>query len=156
MLQTGSKSLAIRSLVLVALCAALFSFSDKIGTDSFTIYLNDKLMIKQYVTQEASVKSFSLNVNHGDDVLKIHYDHCGKIGSGRSISIQDDQKKVLKTWNFPGSDSPVMTFKVKDVPALPNTGAQKFYLVYSSKEIPRGKLLASVMVSHGNKASLND
>src|SRR5687767_5064066 len=112
MLQNASKSLAIRSLALVALCATLFSFSAKIGGDSFTIYLNDKLMLQQYVTPDAGIKNFSLNIGNSDDILKIHYSHCGKVGSGRSISIQNDENKVLKTWNFSSNTSAVMTFKV--------------------------------------------
>src|SRR3990170_4852244 len=101
MLQPGIKPLAIRSLLLVAFCATLFSFSDKIGADSFTIYLNNKLMLQQYVTSEAGVKSITINVSDGNDVLKVHYSHCGQIGVKRSMSIQDGHKKVLKTWQFP-------------------------------------------------------
>ncbi|MEX2235113.1 MAG: hypothetical protein WD824_23320 [Cyclobacteriaceae bacterium] len=156
MLQNASKPLAIRSLALVAVCATLISFSAKIGGDSFTIYLNDKLMLQQDVTPDAGVRNFSLNVNNGDDVLKIHYSHCGKVGSGRSISIKNDDNKVLKTWNFSSNTSAVMTFKVRDIPAAANAGNQKLFLVYSSKELPEGKLLASVLVSNGNKASLGE
>lgn len=141
---------------MVAVCAALFSFSDKLGTDSFTIYLNDRLILSEYVRPETAVKSFSLNVNSTADVLKIHYDHCGRIGSGRSVSIQNDQHEVLKTWNFPDSDSRFMSLKVSEIPVATRAGAQKLYLLYSSREIPKGKLLASVIASHGDKASLNE
>ena len=154
MLQNASNPLAIRSLALVAMCATLFSFSAKIGGDSFTIYLNDTLMLQQHVTSDAGVKNFTLNVSNGEDVLKIHYSHCGKVGSGRSISIQNDDNKVLKTWNFSSNASAAMTFKVRDFPTVSNAGNQKFLLVYSSKELPEGKLLATVLVSNGNKASL--
>lgn len=154
MSHNGSKTLAIRSLALVAFCATLFSFSDKLGIDSFTIYLNDKLMLRENVRAEAGVKSFSLNLNSADDVLRIHYDHCGMLGSGRSISIQNDQRAVLKTWNFPDKDSKFMSVKVGEIPVAARAGAQKLYLVYSSNEIPKGRLLASVVASHGDKVSL--
>ena len=155
MIQTVSKALAIRSLVLVALCATLFSFSEKIGADSFTIYLNDKLILQQYVGSKEGVKSLSLKTSDANDILKIQYSHCGKTGIKRNITIQDGHNKVLKTWQFSDNASAVMDFKVKEVLALPkNTGDQRLQLVYSSIEIPKGMVLAGIMVSDDNKASL--
>jgi hypothetical protein len=60
MVQQRKKTLAIRSLVLVLLCTTLFAFSERIGVDSFTIYLNDELMLQEYVTPGAKVKDLLL------------------------------------------------------------------------------------------------
>jgi len=151
----GSKRSAIGSLVLVALCATLFSFSEKIGSDSFTIYLNDKLMIQQFITPETNVKSITLDVSDANDVLKIHYSHCGQIGVNRSISIQDRKEKVLKTWQFPDSNFPGIGFKVNELlAAAKNIQDKDLRLVYSSRELPKGKVLAAIIVSDESKASL--
>jgi len=153
MIKTGSKPLAIRSLVLVALCATLFSFSGETGMDNFTIYLNNKLLLKEYVLPEASLKSISLPMNASRDVLKVHYDHCGKIGMKRSLSVQNGQKKVLRTWEFPDDASAVMELEVAGL--LEFTGNnQGLVLVYASREIPRGRALVAFRVSDDGKAHL--
>jgi hypothetical protein len=158
MIQKSSRSLAIRSLMLVALCATLFSFSEKMGGDSFTIYLDNNLMIQQHVTREAGVKSLPLSENSDHEFLKVQYSHCGKTGNGRNLTFKDTQNKVLKTIHFPdpaeGAAAPAMACKVKDVLALQKSnGARILNVFYSSKELPEGRLLAAIVVAN-DKASL--
>src|SRR5262245_14355036 len=99
MFRINSLSSVIRSLVLVAFGATMFSFSANPGGDSFTISLNNKTLIEQFVHRDKSVKNLSLNEASGDDVLKIHYSHCGKTGTTRAISLEAGHK-VLKSWSF--------------------------------------------------------
>src|SRR6187399_564936 len=103
MFRINSLSSVIRSLVLVAFCATMFSFSANPGGDVITISLNGKEMIKQFVHRDATVKNLSLADANGDDILRIQYDHCGKTGTQRSIAIETN-KKVLKSWNFADMD----------------------------------------------------
>jgi hypothetical protein len=152
MFKNRSNRLATRSLVLVALCATLFSFTARIGVESFTIYLNDKLIIQQYLTRDATVKTFSLNPAHAGDILKINYSHCGKVGSNRSISLHDARENVLKTWRFADHSSAVMAIHVTDIPRTADS--QKVFLRYSSAELPDSKLLASVIIGEEDKVSL--
>jgi hypothetical protein len=157
MIQRNRRPLAIRSLVLVALCAILFSFTEKLGGDSYTIYLNDRLLLKEYVHDIKNVKSISLSESSANDVLKINYSHCGKIGVARNISIKDAQNKILKTWTFQdveGNALPTMSFKVKEIVALQKNKGTKLNLVYSSKELPGGRLLAAIEIPDDTKASL--
>src|ERR1700730_10345830 len=100
MLQIKSKSIAVKPLVLAALCATLFSFSGKMGTDSFEIRLNNKPVIQQYVTQKAAVKSLQLDQSVYNEQIDVYYSHCGQIGKDGSITIKDGQNKILKEWNF--------------------------------------------------------
>lgn len=152
--KTSSRQAAIRSLGVLVLCATLFSFSEKIGVDSFTIYLNDKLLIRQYVTPEERVKTVALNVSSSNDVLKVHYNHCGKIGTKRSMAIRDGKKKTLKTWYFSDNTPPVMDLGVKEVLVhRKDAGHQGLQLVYSCREIPEGMVLASIIISDESKAS---
>jgi hypothetical protein len=89
-----------------------------------------------------------------NDVLRVHYNHCGKIGKSKTLSIKDAQNKTLKTWQFADDEEQFMTCKVNEVIALQkrNSGA-RLNLYYASKEIPDGKLLAAI-VSGDEKARL--
>lgn len=150
--------MAIRSLVLAGLCAMLFSFSVNPGGDSFSIYLDNTLMLEQYVSRNAVTKTLPLNENSGGDLLKVYYSHCGKIGKGRELTIRDAQNKTLKTWNFPDVAEGVssgMNCRVKDIVALQKAGKSTVLnLVYSSKELPDGRLLATIVTGNNDKASL--
>jgi hypothetical protein len=156
--KTHCKPLAVRSLVLTALCAMLFSFSVNPGADSFTIYLDNTLMLEQYVTRNAVTKTLPLNESSGGETLKIYYSHCGKTGKDREISIRDGQNKALKTWHFPDAAegaSAGMNCRLKEVLALQKTGKNMILsLVYSSKELPDGRLLANIATGNNDKASL--
>jgi len=159
MFLTHPKPLAIRSLMLIALSTVLFSFSEKIGGDSFSVYLNDKLLIQQYVSRDVTVKSLPLNETTASDVLKIYYSECGKIGRERNISLKDEKDKVLKLWHFPdaaeGASNPPMICKVKDILALQKShGNSIVKIVYSSRELSEGRILAAIP-SGDTKASLD-
>jgi hypothetical protein len=152
------KPLAIRSLVLTALCALMFSFSVNPGGDSFSIYLDNTLMLEQHVSRNAVTKALPLNENSGGELLKVYYSHCGKIGNGREITIRDARNKALKTWNFPDvaeGTASGMNCRVKDIVALQKTNKSTVLnLVYSSRELPDGKLLATIVTGNNDKASL--
>jgi hypothetical protein len=146
-------SLAIGSLV----CAVLFSFSPRLGGDSFSIYLNKKLLFQQYVYNHDGLKTVSLANATEKDVLNVHYSHCGSIGNNRSIAIKDSQNKILKEWRFPdvakGSEGE-MSCQVRDILALQKANKGRVNLVYASRELPEGKTLATIELPDGVKASL--
>ena len=156
MLQYGSKPFVIRSLLIVALCATLLSFSEKTGSDSFTIYLNEKLMLQEYATPEAKVKKLFLANAGANDVLRIHYNHCGKTGTKRSVALHDGEKEVIKTWHFADDSAPVMQVKLKEVLTALRTNAEErdITLVYSSVEIPKGKALVALVATGQKSASV--
>ena len=148
MVQRAVNSSTFVSLILAAFTALLFSFSSKPGGDSFTIYQNDRLLLKQYVHTDASVKTISLLEDSGDDVLKMYYSHCGKIGTSRKISITGEGKKELVSWTYAdskGAEHEAMICKVKDIAVLQKKiGKGSFSIVYYSTEIPKGIALAKI------------
>lgn len=154
--QQEKRPLAIRSLLLVVLCSALFAFSEGTGVDSFTIYLNEKLMLQQYATPEAKVKKLFLANGDANDVLRIHYNHCGKTGTKRSVALHDGEKEVIKTWHFADDSAPVMQVKLKEVLTALRTNAEErdITLVYSSVEIPKGKALVALVATGQKSASV--
>jgi len=147
MLQAIKKSGVRKFLAPLLLLMGLPAFSGGMGGESFEIYLNNKLVLQQFVYHNEGVKNFSLDKQSYNDQLTIYYNHCGKSGTGRTIQLKDGQNRVLKQWQFPdgeGARAP-MTCKVKDILDLQkNAGATQISLVYFSRQLPAGRLLASI------------
>lgn len=152
----GKGLLAIRSLVMIVLGTVLFSFSERVGGDHFSIHLNERLLLKVFVFEEKAVNNIALTSADASDVLRVRYSHCGKTGTERALAIQDSHKRTLKRWSFAGNASMEMKVSMDDILSVakksPNESLQ---LIYSSVEIPEGKALAAIRPSDNVKASLN-
>ena len=148
--QQVKKPLAIRSLMLLSLAAALFAFSE-VGGDSYTIYLGDKLMMKEHVMANRPIRNIEVKGENVEDVLRVYYSHCGKTGVERSVTVNDRNKKVLKTWSF--SDNDDMEVNLRDVVSAAGN-SNTLQLVYTSRELPGGKVLAGISLHGSVKASL--
>lgn len=136
MLTRNHRALAIRLLMLVALSATLLSFSNAPGADSFKVYLNDKLLFQQYVTRDNAVPTINLGENPGSDLLTVYYDHCGRIGTQRTLTLLDGQQ-VLKKWEYQDTEvvaASGMNCRVSDLKALQKSGKSPS-LVYTAKEL---------------------
>src|SRR4030095_15623473 len=94
----NEKVSAIRLLMLVVLTTTFSSFAIPLGMDSYKVFLNDKLLFKQFVHKE-SIQSISLNESSSSDKLTVYYDHCGHIGTSRTLSLLDGDQE-LKKWTF--------------------------------------------------------
>ena len=139
----------------LAVCAILFSFS-KIGGDSYTINLNEKQLVQYYVHSKAATPSISLAQATATDQLFVYYNECGQIGKERRLSIRDEKDNILKEWQFSnvtGGEHTPMGFKTKEILALKKNGTNKFKLVYASKQVSGGQLLATIDVADNLKAS---
>ncbi len=148
---------AIKTVTAVVLCAILFSFSNNsAGGEGFEIYLNNKLIVQQYGNEMNTVKTLNLDNAADNDELAIRYHHCGRIGKGRTILIKDGQDKILKQFKF--SDVPDaaarMICKIKDIRLLQNGKDKTLKLFYSSSELPKGRLLTSIVAEKKNVAKL--
>jgi len=135
------------SLVLVALSFILSSFAINAGSDSFEIYINAKLVLKDYVHGRKEVGTIMLNRNSPEDAITVNYSHCGKIGTSRSISLKDRDNKVLKEWRFDDTQASKdpMAFKAEEIisSASQHSGLS---LIYSSNELPDGLVLATIQL----------
>lgn len=136
---------------LIALTAILFSFTNKnAGGEGFEIYLNNKLVLQKFGGDVMKVSDIELNPNSSTDNLTVKYFHCGKAGKERNLVIKTDKEKTLRSWHYGDASAPnaAMLCKVKEISSL-----QKFSinnplkLYYSSKELPAGRLLATVHFS---------
>ena len=147
------KAIISKTMVLAAVCAALFSFAPKPGGEGFEIYLDNKLVLQQFGSEMNTVKNLQLPQSAVNGQLTVKYHHCGRIGKNRVITIRNEQNKMLKEWRFTDAIVPVaaMNCNVKDILNLKkgNT-SNKFRLYYSSSELPGGRMLASVVLNTTN------
>jgi hypothetical protein len=132
--------------LLSAITIFLLSFNKKPGGDIIEVYLNNKLMFKQFVHMDATVKGVSLDQSNAKDELTVMYSHCGTVGKERMISLKDDKNKILKQWKFENAwgKKNTMSIKVKEILDLEKSTGGVFTLVYSSKELPEGRAVVSL------------
>jgi hypothetical protein len=135
------------AIVLTCSLLGLQAFNVKGGQDSFEIYLNNKLILRQAVTKSLTLQSLQLNKANINDQLVIYYNHCGTTGKGRSIAIKDDKGNILKEWKFAdasGSNTG-MTISVKELLQLEkNYEHSQLNLFYASEQLPKGRMLSAL------------
>ncbi len=135
--------LPILILALSVLCMGLFSFSSNSGGDVFEIYLNGKQVHRQFVHIDNSVKTLQLQTSGDNDKIEVFYSHCGVMGKSRVLTLRNEKNGVVKELKFPDANNnrSLMGFYRRDIANNRNTGLN---LYYSSKELPAGKLLATL------------
>jgi hypothetical protein len=135
----------------LTLCFTVFSFTTKLGLDSYEIYLNNKLILKQSVKQPLSLRILQLSKANDNDQLRINYKHCTLegAGTGRTIVLKDEKGNTLKKWAFTnasGSDLS-MVIPVKELLQLEKNNADhELSLQYTARELPKGETLAFLRV----------
>src|SRR5690349_7914830 len=156
MTHTDFKQSILKTFAAIALFLTTFSFAAIAGGDTYEIYLNKKLVFKQRVLNASAIDLNSLQLTKANynDELVIYYSHCGVTGTGRSIEIKDDQNNVLKEWKYKdavGANS-AMTIPVKEILELqknnPKAALNLYY--FSSKYLPKGRMLASIKTQEKN------
>ncbi|HWV65229.1 hypothetical protein [Chitinophaga sp.] len=126
--------------MLVALCFTAFSFTPKVGLDSYEIYLNNKLILKQSVNQPLNLRVLQLGQASAGDQLHIIYKHCALEGAGtnRNIILKDEKGNTLKKWSFAnatGTDLS-MVIPVKELLQLEKmNAAHQLSLHYTAREL---------------------
>jgi len=144
------------TLVGVALCAVLFSFSPLPGAHSVQVYLDSKLVLERYINFKSDAPNLTLNPAEKYSQLIVKYNECGRTVTGRALTLKDDHNIVLKDWRYEGSStgySESMSCPVKDIIALKPKGSNTLKLYYSSKEFPEGHQIAYLVISNTATAS---
>lgn len=149
------KAMISKAMMLVALAAALLSFSPRFGGEGFEILLNGKVLLQQFGKDLNTVKSLQLSQVSANDKLTIRYHHCGNVGKNRVVTIKDWQDRVLKQWRYKDSESRVaeMQCSTQDIITLRKAGTNVFKIYYSSSELPGGRMLASISVGNNDAVS---
>lgn len=138
----------IMMFTLITLCFTAFSFTTKFGLDSYEFYLNNKLILKQYVNQPLNLRVLQLSKANENDQLSIRYTHCtikDGTGTARTIAIKDEKGNTLQKWVFAdatGRDLN-MTIAVKELLKLEKAHAShELSLHYTARELPKGEMLS--------------
>jgi hypothetical protein len=121
-------------------------FTTKFGLDSYEIYLNNKLVTKQYVNQPLNLRVLRLDQAKENDLLQVAYTHCINkgVGTGRSITLKNEQGDTLHQWTFAESELK-MTLAVKDLLQQQKRNANhELGLYYSANELPKGEMISMV------------
>jgi hypothetical protein len=118
-----------------------------VGLDSYEIYLNNRLILKQSVNQPLGLRVLPLNKAGADDELRITYRHCTLEGAGtnRSIVVKDGKGNILKKWTFADASGAdwSMIIPVKELLQLEKHNAgSDLRLHYTARELPKGETLA--------------
>jgi hypothetical protein len=97
-----------------------------------------------------------LNAASANDKLNIYYRHCGQVGTDRYITIKDGNDRPLKVWKFADAsgNNPAMSIKLKDISGLKKSKNSKLNIFYSSNELPKGKVLATLDVSNETSVAM--
>ena len=146
-----SKQKLMFALFSVLLCCT--AGKAKAGLDSYEIYLNDRLLTKQYVNQPISLSSLQLNSSNQNDKITIYYSQCNapnKIGKGRSISIKNTSGKVVREWKFEDANDSktAMVIPVKDLLELDLASAgDSLSLYYNAEGTTEAQKLTSLQIS---------
>ena len=142
-----------RLMVLIALPLVAFTYASFAGGEHYEIYLNKKLVTKQFVANAAAVLDLQLDKSNYNDEITVYYSHCGTVGKGRSIILKDDKGNIVKEWKFSDDKgSGAMTISAKEILDLKKTNG-KLNLYYAAKELPKGRKLAAINFSDKNTAA---
>lgn len=139
------KSFLKKSFAGLFLLAALASFTHRPGGEGFEIYVDNQLLVQRFGNEMNAVQPVSLS-NRESSKLYIKYYHCGKTGTGRSITVKNNRNQSLHQFRFEDSRavSGVMMLEIKDIRALIKEDNASLQLYYSSSELPAGRMLAKV------------
>lgn len=144
------KKILAKAFALLLISTALFSFTSLPGGEGFEVYLNNKLVLQCYGNQmnTPQVLRFTEGFSAKDE-LSIKYHHCGKVGKNRVLTVRNEDDKILKEIRFADSDnaSAAMHCKVTEILGLKKGDNSVLKLYYASSELPRGRLLASLVTS---------
>ena len=141
------KSTIQNILIMLALGLSATAYTPKLGLDSYEIYLNDKLIMKQFVNHPLNLRTLRLENASPQDELWVKYTHCTNKGAGsdRSIVLSDDKGHQLTEWKFANSGAGNKPMKVSVGELLRMEKEHKDHqisLYYKSNELPKGELLA--------------
>lgn len=140
----------MKAVVFTTLFVTLFSLNATAGLDSYTIYLNNKLVLKQAVNEPLNLQGLQLDkANETANWLFITANARRRTnGKGRRIAIKDDQGNIVKEWKFDdvsGTDKG-MIIPVKELLELKKASKGKFMLVYLASQLPQGQKLTGLQI----------
>lgn len=146
----------IRAIGLLVFLISFAAISAKAGGDGYEIYLNNKLILKQYQGQTLSLTSLVLSQANVNDKIVICYTRCNvpdKSGKTRSITIKDNNGNVLRVWTFNNlaEDKGTMSIPVREILDLQKKSGEKpISIFYAAQDHAPTQILPSLQLSIKN------
>jgi hypothetical protein len=146
----------IRAIGLLVFLISFAAINAKAGGDGYEIYLNNKLILKQYQGQSLSLTSLVLSQANVNDKIVICYTRCNvpdKSGKSRSITLKDNNGNVLKVWTFNNlaEDKGTMSIPVKEILELQKKSGEKpISIFYAAQDHLPTQILPSLQLSIRN------
>jgi hypothetical protein len=149
------KKIISKTWALVAIAAALLSFTPNFGGEGFEILVNGKMVVQKFGGDMDHVKFLELSRTQPTDKLSVKYYHCGRVGKNRTITIKDADEQTLKVFRFTDVSNPVgeMSCTIQDLLSLRKGNSNVLKMYYSSTELPKGRQLAAVILGKTDKVA---
>ena len=148
------KKLPLRSIFLRTVAIAFFftsflAVASKVGVDSYEIYLNNKLLLRQSLSDPLNLNTLPISEANAGDNLVIRYVQCnapGKTGRNRSIVLRDAEGKLVKEWKFDNAEgsNTAMVIPVKEMLAVRKNASSELNLYYVADGLSAGQKLAAL------------
>jgi hypothetical protein len=143
-LSQALKSVFVTAITLITLGSAAFA-----GIDSYEVYLDNKLLIRQSMAEPLDLKTLAISEANRSQKLVIKYVQCNapnQTGKNRSISIRNESGKIVKEWKFKDAagKGSVMEIPVNEVLALQKNSQGNLALFYSADGMEKTQKLAAL------------
>ena len=137
------KKSSISAVLLLVAAFIMQSFDRAPGGDLYRIYLNDKMVLEQFVTLPQQKHQLTLTELNEKDRMVVYYSHCGSPGTARSVQVKDSKGAIIKQWKYMDTKEIGLQVAVKELlPILEKNGTVTIH--YASAEVSSGKLLAAL------------
>ncbi len=139
----------ILKVVALAVVTLMLGTKAYAGGDIFSIYLNNKLLLRQAAYEPLNVNGLQLQKAKPTDEVVVFYSQChadNKVGKNRSLRLKDEQGNTIKEWKFADTNGPDkgMTISVKELIDLEKRSKGKLLLVYRDVQLDREQKLAAI------------
>jgi hypothetical protein len=139
----------MKMMLMMLLSLSILSLSARGGIDSYAIYLNDKLLVRQSLDKPLDLKMLPLTAANKSDNLVIEYMQCNapsKVGKNRAITIRDAEGRIIKEWKFKDSDgsNTTMVIPVSEILVLQNQAHGSLSFYYSADGLHKVQKLAAL------------
>ena len=133
----------VLAVLFLAISAMLFSFKP-LGGEGFQVLINNKVVLERFGKDMDAIKTLQLDQYAPDAKVTIKYYHCGKVGKNRTLTVRDENNKVIKQWKYQDSETAIgISCTVKDLTEIQKKHAS-LSVHYASTELPQGRCVASL------------
>jgi len=119
------------------------SFTLLPGGEGYRITAGKTELVARYGNEMNQVASLQLQALPSPD-LYITYYHCGQPGHNRLLKLVDQNNKVVRSFNYPDAKTATSVMQL-NAASIPVSNGNELQLVYSSKELPNGRVLAKIL-----------